>query len=66
MCLSTIYRDTRNPKCEVLKNVTHVRCEDGMVILTDLIGNEMAMMEGKILEADMIHGYFIVSETADV
>lgn len=65
MCLSTIYRDTRNPKCEVLKNVTHVRCEDGMVILTDLMGDEM-VMEGEILEADMIHGYFIVREAAAV
>lgn len=61
MCLSTIYRDSRNPKCEVLKNVIHICCEDGMVILTDLIGNEMAM-EGEILEADMINGYFIVRE----
>ncbi len=65
MCLSTIYRDTRSPKCEVLKNVTHVRCEDGMVILTDLMGDEMAM-EGEILEADMISGYFIIKEAAAV
>lgn len=65
MCLSTIYRDSRNPKCEVLKNVTHIHCEDGMVILTDLMGNEMAM-EGEILEADMINGYFIVREAAAV
>ena len=62
MCLSTIYRDTRNPKCEILKNVIHVRYENGMVVLTDLLGNEMAM-EGEILEADMINGYFIVRET---
>lgn len=34
-----------------------------MVILTDLLGGEMAM-EGEILEADMINGYFIVRETA--
>jgi len=65
MCLSTIYKDTRNPKCEVLKNVTHVRCGNGMVILTDLMGDEMAM-EGEILEADMIHGYFIVREATAV
>jgi len=65
MCLSTIYKDTRNPKCEILKNVTHVRCEDGMVILTDLLGGEMAI-EGEILEADMVSGYFIVRETAAV
>ncbi len=49
----------------MLKNVTHVRCEDGMVILTDLMGDEMAM-EGEILEADMIHGYFIIKESAAV
>lgn len=65
MCLSTIYKNARNPRCEVLKNVTHVRCEDGMVILTDLMGDEMAM-EGEILEADIIHGYFIVREAAAV
>ena len=65
MCLSTVYKNDRNPKCQVLKNVTHVRCEDGMVILTDLMGDQMAM-EGEILEADMINGYFIVKEAAHV
>lgn len=65
MCLSTIYKNDRNPRYEVLKNVTHVRCEDRMVILTDLMGDEMAV-EGEILEADMINGYFIIKESAAI
>ena len=63
MCLSTIYRGERHPSCIVLKNVTHIRCEDGMVIFTDLMDREMAV-EGEILEADMVSSYFIVREAA--
>lgn len=47
----------------VLKNVTHIRCEDGMVFFTDLMDREMAL-EGEILEADMVSGYFVVKEAA--
>ena len=64
MCLSTIYKEERHPSRIVLKNVTHIRCEDGMVIFTDLMDREMAV-EGEILEADMVSGYFIVKESAD-
>lgn len=63
MCLSTIYRGERHPSRIVLKNVAHIRCEDGMVIFTDLMDREMAV-EGEILEADMVSGYFIVREAA--
>ncbi|NBI68674.1 CooT family nickel-binding protein [Pseudoflavonifractor sp. 60] len=63
MCLSTIYRGERHPSHIVLKNVAHIRCEDGMVIFTDLMDRKMAV-EGEILEADMISGYFIVKESA--
>ena len=63
MCLSTIYRGERHPSPIILKNVTHIRCEDGMVIFTDLMDREMAV-EGEILEADMVSGYFIVREAA--
>ena len=63
MCLSTIYRGERHPSRIILKNVTHIRCEDGMVIFTDLMDREMAVEE-EILEADMVRGYFIVKESA--
>ena len=63
MCLSTIYKGERHPSRMVLKNVTHIRCDDGMVIFTDLMDREMAL-EGEILEADMVSGYFVVKEAA--
>ena len=44
MCLSTVYNGERHPSRIVLKNVTHIRCEDGMVIFTDLMDREMAQV----------------------
>lgn len=63
MCLSTIYKGERHPSRIVLKNVVHIRCENGMVIFTDLMDREMAL-EGEILEEDMVSGYFIVKGAA--
>ena len=59
MCLSTVYKNEKNPQNEVLKNVMLIRCEDGSVILTDIMGRE-AVVEGEILSADLTGGTVVI------
>jgi len=63
MCLSTVYKNEKTPQNEVLKNVMHIRCENGAVILTDIMGRE-AVVEGEILSADLTGGTVVVRTVA--
>lgn len=61
MCLSTVYRNKMEPETIVMKNVMHIACKDGMVILTDLMDRQVAV-EGTLEEANLVDGYVIVKE----
>ena len=63
MCLSTVYKNEKTPQNEVLKNVMLIRCENGCVILTDIMGRE-AVVEGEILSADLTGGTVVVKTAA--
>ncbi len=59
MCLSTVYKNTKTPDAIVMKNVMEIRCEDGCVILTDLMDRTVAV-EGTLLSANLVDGFVIV------
>ena len=61
MCLSTVYKNKMEPETIVMKNVMHIECKDGMVILTDLMDRQVAL-EGTLEEANLVDGYVIVKE----
>lgn len=61
MCLSTVYRNRRDPENIVMKNVMRLECKDGCVILTDLMERQVAV-EGSLLEANLVDGYVVVQE----
>ena len=63
MCLSTVYKNTKTPDAIVMKNVMSIRCEEGMVILTDLMERSVAV-EGHLESANLVDGYVIVKTTA--
>ena len=63
MCLSTVYKNKMEPETIVMKNVMHIECKDGMVILTDLMDRQVAV-EGTLESANLVDGYVIVKETA--
>ena len=63
MCLSTVYKNTKTPDAIVMKNVMSIRCEDGCVILTDLMERSVAI-EGHLESANLVDGYVIVKTTA--
>ena len=63
MCLSTVYKNTMEPASVVMRNVMHIACKDGCVILTDLMDRQVAI-EGVLEEANLVDGFVIVKETA--
>ena len=63
MCLSTVYKNKREPENVVMRNVMRIECKDGCVVLTDLMDRQVAV-EGKLLEADLVEGFVVVEETA--
>ncbi len=61
MCLSTVYKNKKDPESIVMKNVMLLECKDGMVILTDLMERTVAI-EGTLEQANLVDGYVIVKE----
>ena len=59
MCLSTVYKNEKTPQSVVMRNVTSIRCEEGMVILTDLMEQTCAI-EGTLELANLVDGFVIV------
>ena len=62
MCLSTVYKNEKTPQSIVMRNVTSIRCEDGMVILNDLMEHSVAI-EGQLELANLVDGFVIVKTT---
>ncbi len=63
MCLSTVYKNEMKPETVVMRNVMHIECKDGCVVLTDLMDRQVAI-EGQLVEANLVDGFVVVKETA--
>ena len=63
MCLSTVYKNKMEESSIVMKNVMRIDCNDGQVILTDLMDRQVAI-EGYLVQANLVDGFVIVKETA--
>ena len=63
MCLSTVYRNKMDNESVIMRNVMSIECQDGMVILTDLMERKVAI-EGQLERANLVDGYVIVKENA--
>lgn len=63
MCLSTVYKNSKTEENVVLRNVMKLECQDGTVVLTDLMDRTVAI-EGQLVEANLVDGFVIVKETA--
>ena len=59
MCLSTVYKNKMEPETVVMRNVMHIECKDGCVILTDLMDRQVSI-EGVLETANLVDGYVIV------
>ena len=61
MCLSTVYKNTKELDNVVMRNVMRVECADGMVIITDLMDRQVAI-QGRLAEANLVDGVVLVME----
>ena len=61
MCLSTVYKNTMAPEAIVMKNVMRIDCEDGCVILTDLMERTVSI-PGTLETANLVDGFVVVRE----
>ena len=63
MCLSTVYKNTMAPETIVMRNVMRIDCNDGCVILTDLMERTVSI-EGTLETANLVDGFVVVKESA--
>ena len=61
MCLSTVYKNVKTPETIVMKNVVSIECQEGVVILTDLMERQVEIA-GTLERANLVDGYVIVRE----
>lgn len=61
MCLSTVYKNEKTEQNIAMRNVMQITCQDGCVILTDLMDRTM-VIEGQLLSANLVDGFVIVKE----
>ena len=61
MCLSTVYKNEKLEQNVAMRNVMQITCQDGCVILTDLMDRTMAI-EGELVSANLVDGFVIVKE----
>ena len=59
MCLSTVYKNSKEEDAIVMKNVMSIECKDGCVILTDLMDRQISV-EGVLESANLVEGFVIV------
>ena len=62
MCLSTVYKNEKIEQNIAMRNVMQITCQDGCVILTDLMDRTM-VIEGQLLSANLVDGFVIVKES---
>ena len=63
MCLSTVYKNTKEEASVILRNVMRIECKDGTIVLTDLMDRQVAI-EGQLVQANLVDGFVIVKESA--
>ncbi len=59
MCLSTVYKNTKDEASVIMKNVMAITCHDGCVTLTDLMDRQVSI-EGQLESANLVDGFVII------
>ncbi len=59
MCLSTIYKNKKEEKNILMKNVMSIETNDNHLVFTDLMERKLEI-EGKLTIANLVDGYAIV------
>lgn len=59
MCLSTIYKNKKEDKNVLMKNVMSIETKNDSLIFTDLMERKMEV-KGKLAVANLVDGYAII------
>ncbi len=61
MCLSTVYKGSKEPQNVIMSNVQRIDLQEGQVLLTDLMERQTVIV-GRLLSVDLVGGVAIVQE----
>lgn len=61
MCLSTVYKNTKEPANIVMSNVQAIEVQEGQILLTDLMERQTVIV-GTLVSVDLVGGVAIVKE----
>ncbi|MBQ9968250.1 MAG: CooT family nickel-binding protein [Oscillospiraceae bacterium] len=61
MCLSTVYKNTKEPANIVMSNVQAIEVQEGQILLTDLMERQTVIV-GTLVSVDLVGGVAIVRE----
>ena len=61
MCLSTVYKNTKEPANIVMSNVQSIELQEGQILLTDLMERQTVIV-GELVSVDLVGGVAIVKE----
>ena len=53
MCLAMVYKKEQKPENLVLSNVQRIDCQDGQIILTDIMERQ-AVAVGRLVSVDLV------------
>ena len=59
MCLSTVYKNTKEDANVVMRNVMRLECREDVVILTDLMDRTVEI-PGQLEQANLVDGFVII------
>ena len=61
MCLSTVYKGSKEPANVIMSNVQSIELQEDQILLTDLMERQTVVV-GKLLSVDLVGGVAIVQE----
>ena len=61
MCLSTVYRNEKEPSSVIMSNVATIECQGDNIVLTDLLERKTSI-RGTLVIADLVNAYCIIKE----
>lgn len=59
MCLATVYTGDVTPENIVLTNVQRIDCQEGQVLLTDLMERQVVVV-GQLVSVDLLGGKVVI------
>lgn len=60
MCLSIVYKNKKDEKNVLMKNVMRIESHDGLLIFTDLMERK-TQIKGTLSQANLVDGFVIVN-----